>query len=178
MKNLIGLLVFTFVIVGSQDALALTQFKKPFAEKYAKNHKSKEFQDAVKKATCNACHVKGVNKKIRNEYGKVLSKLIEGNAKEYLAAEKAKGKKEEVASKKKILELFDKALDKAAEMKSAGGKGPKYGDLLKEGKLPVDLAKVDIAKAKKEYAELKAKEAKAKEAKAKAETVEVKDADK
>lgn len=160
MKNLIGLLVFTFTIVCTHDAMALPQFKKPFSEKYAKNHKSKEFQQAVKKASCNACHVKGVDKKIQNEYGKVLNKLIEGNAKKYLADEKAKGKEQETASKKKILELLDKAFDKAAETKSNGGKGPKYADLMKEGKLPVDPAKVDVAKAKAELKAMKEKAAK------------------
>ena len=68
MKNIVGILVFAFVtVIGTQDTMALPQFKKAFAEKYAAKHKSKEFQTAAKKASCNVCHVKGPKKTVQND---------------------------------------------------------------------------------------------------------------
>lgn len=154
MKNIIGLLVFTIALTCTQSAMALPAFKKAFAEKYAKSHKSKEFQAAVKKASCNACHIKGAKKPVQNEYGKLLNKLIEGDANKRHKAAKAKGKADGDAELKKILGELDKAFAKAADTKSAAGKGPKYAEIMKEGKLPVDPAKAEA-----EYKAAKKKEA-------------------
>ena len=66
MRSVVGIVVFSLVAVtlGAQNALALTQFKKAFAVKYADTHKSAEFKTAVKKASCNVCHVKGAKKEV------------------------------------------------------------------------------------------------------------------
>ena len=75
-----------------------------------------------------------------------MNKLIEGDA----AKRKKKGKesggsgaeKEELA---KLLDELDKAFDKVGDAKSDGGKGPRYSELIKEGKLPVDPVKATAA---------------------------------
>lgn len=155
MKYLTALIVAVIAISTTQSAHALPAFKKAFAAKYAAKHKSKDFQSAVKKASCNVCHVKGAKKNVQNEYGKLLNKLIPGDAKKRESEAKAKGgdaeKKKESA---KILAELSKAFDKTFDLKSEKGKGPKFGELIKEGKLPVDLKKATEAyKAEKKKAE-------------------------
>ena len=60
MKNIVGILVFAMVTaIGTQNAMALPQFKKAFTTKYVAKHNNKEFQATAKKASCNVCHVKG-----------------------------------------------------------------------------------------------------------------------
>ncbi len=145
MKYLTALIAVVIAVAITQSASALPPFKKAFAEKYAAKHKNKEFQAAVKKASCNACHVKGAKKDVQNEYGKLLNKLIEGDAKDRIAAAGKKGADEKKKESEKVMAELDKAFAKSAEMKSAGGKGPKYGELMKEGKLPVDLEKAVAA---------------------------------
>ena len=155
MKYLIAVIAVVVAVSSTQSAHALPPFKKAFSEKYASKHKSKEFQSAVKKASCNVCHVKGAKKNVQNEYGKLLNKLIPGDAKKRETEAKAKGgdaeKKKEQA---KILLELSKAFDKTFDLKSESGKGPKFGELIKEGKLPVDLKKAtDAYKAEKKKAE-------------------------
>lgn len=145
MKYLTALIAIVIAVASTQSASALPPFKKAFAEKYAAKHKSKEFQAAVKKASCNACHVKGAKKDVQNEYGKVLNKLIEGDAKDRISAAGKKGAEEKKKESEKVMAELEKAFGKSFEMKSAAGKGPKYGELIKEGKLPVDLAKAEAA---------------------------------
>ena len=152
MKNIIAILVFTiFAAICIQDASAMPQFKKAFAEKYAAKHKSKEFQAAAKKASCNVCHVKGAKKTVQNEYGKLLNKLIEGDANKRLKAAKAKGKEAGAKELATILAQLDAAFEKASEENSDGGKGPTYAEIIKKGELPVDPAKAaaDYKAAKK-----------------------------
>lgn len=157
MKKIVCLFAITLVTsIGAQNALAMPQFKKAFAEKFAAKHPKKEFQSAVKKATCNACHVKGAKKTVQNEYGKLLAKLIEGDANKRYKAAKAKGSDAGKAELAKIMGELDKAFDKSLAAKSEAGKGPKYGELIKAGKLPVDPAKAEAA--------YKAEKAKAKSA--------------
>lgn len=146
MKNVIGILAFTIVAsVCTEDALALPQFKKAFETKYVKTHKnSKEYQSVVRKAGCYVCHIKGgpKDKSVQNEYGTLLNKLIEGNAKKRMAEAKDKGGDE--ARKKEletIMEELEKAFAKAADTKSDEGKGPTFGELIKEAQLPVDVEK-------------------------------------
>jgi hypothetical protein len=71
---------------------------------------------------CNICH-EGKDKKKRNAYGEALAELLD--------------KKEDKDNKEKIQE----SLDKVAEMKvdPEDDKSPTYGDLLKEGKFPVEI---------------------------------------
>lgn len=142
MKFLTTSAAIVIVMASVQTTFAIAPFKTAFKEKYAAKHKSKEFQAAVKKASCNLCHVSKQKKPIQNEYGKLLNKLIPGDAN---ARIKAAYKEGGSAAKKKetevVLAQLAKAFDKAFETKSDGGKGPKYGELIKEGKLPVDMKK-------------------------------------
>ena len=154
MKNILGMLVFSVVAVGFnvQSAHALSEFKKAFGDKYAAKHKSKEFQTAVQKATCNVCHVKGAKKDVNNEYGKLLAKLIEGSAKDRKAKAKEEGGTEaENKEKAKLLEELEAAFKQVEKMKSDGGEGPEFGKLIESGKLPVDVDKA-VAKYKEEQA--------------------------
>lgn len=112
---------------------ALPQFKKDFADKYVEGSNDAAFADAVKKAGCYVCHVKGEDKEVRNAYGEALAKLIPGDAKERLA--KAKENGTEDAEKEKLNKELAAAFKKVEAMKSPSG--PTYGELLKAHKLPV-----------------------------------------
>lgn len=146
MKNLFAILTVAILACSfSQDAYGLADFKKVWTKKYIDTHKSEDFQKIAKKASCNVCHVKGAKKNYQNAYGKAINKLIEGDAN--------KRKKQGSEEKAKVLKEFEEALEKVAKMKTGkDGKGPTYGELIKEGKLPVDM---DTAK--KKYEEEKAK---------------------
>jgi hypothetical protein len=74
----------------SRPANALTEFRKAFEDKYAKNNpdSNEDFKKAVKTASCNVCHVKGKKKEERNAYGQALAELIEGSAKERMDSAK------------------------------------------------------------------------------------------
>jgi len=160
-KNILSILAFSILAIGfnAHQAVALPEFKGAFKAKYADSHKSKDFQSAVKKAGCNVCHVKGskIKKEVQNEYGKLLNKMIEGDAKERKSAAKAKdGLPGQNAEKAKILAELDAAFKKLETTKSAGGKGPTYGELINAGKLPVDIeqaSKQYLAEVKKAAAE-------------------------
>jgi len=103
-------------------AYAIPQFAKEFAAMYADEDGTdaqKALAAKVKKVKCNVCHdAESKSKKDRNDYGAELSELLD--------------KKEDKDNKEKIHE----ALEKVAAMKSSDD-GPTYGELLKEGKLPV-----------------------------------------
>lgn len=126
MKYLI-LIVAAIVAVASltqESALALPAFKPAFEERYTKDNNNEEFKESVKKAGCNICHVKGEkSKEVRNAYGELLAKLIEGEAKDRIKTEK-----------EKVLKELDEAMKKAEEEK--GPDGVPYGELFKSGKLP------------------------------------------
>lgn len=158
-KHILGLLALSLVATGfhANEAMALSEFKKAFGEKYIKTSKNAEFVTVAKKASCNVCHVKakGAKKDVQNEYGKALNKLIEGSAKERKAAAKKVSKEDETNEKTKLLAELDAAFKKVEAMKSDGGKGPTFGALLKDGKLPVQL---DLAAKRYEAAKAKATE--------------------
>ncbi|RIK83313.1 MAG: hypothetical protein DCC68_04110 [Planctomycetota bacterium] len=112
--------------IRPNTASAFPEFKKQFDAKYVGDESTdqqKAIAAAVKVAKCNVCHDpnKGpdgkVSKKNHNAYGKALEKFI--------------GKKD----KKDIAKIQD-ALIKVEAMKN--GSGPTFGELLKEGKLPVE----------------------------------------
>ena len=96
-----------------------------------------------------------LKKNVQNEYGKLLNKLIEGDADKIIKDAKKEGKEAGDKAKADILAALEKAFDKAAKEKSEKGKGPTYGELIKAGKLPVDVAKAQ--------ADYKAEQAKRKE---------------
>ena len=158
MKSFYGFLVVAIMAgIFASPASAISQFKTPFKKKYAEKHKSEGFQKAVQKASCNACHVKKAPKKVRNEYGELLAKLIPGDANKRYKDAKKKSPEDGKKEMEKILLELDKAFEKAAETKTEKGKGPKYGEIIKSGKLPVDIDKA--------AAEYQAKKAKADAAK-------------
>ena len=65
--------------VDLQPAQALPPFKKQFLKKYVGDDASEDTKAAFKKASCNACHIKGEEKEVNNAYAMELGKLIEGN---------------------------------------------------------------------------------------------------
>ena len=162
MKRLVGVLVVALLGAAATAVYAISPFKTAFKKKYIDTHKDKDFQSAAKKAGCNVCHVKGAtSKKVQNDYGKLLNKLIEGDANKRIKDAKKKSSSEGAAETKKVLAELEKAFEAVAKTKSESGKGPTYGELIKSGKLPVDLKKAtakykeEKAKADKEKAEVK-----------------------
>jgi hypothetical protein len=116
--------------VGPASALPL--FKKDFTDKYVEGSGDAAWEETVKKASCYVCHVKGEDKEVRNAYGEALAKLIEGDAKERLAAAKEAGTTD--AENEKLAKELMEAFTKVEKMKSPSG--PTYGELLKAHKLP------------------------------------------
>lgn len=123
------------VCLAAGPVSALPQFKKDFADKYVEGSNDAAFEETVKKAGCNVCHVKGEGKEVRNAYGEELAKLIPGDAKDRLA--KAKENGTEDAEKEKLNKELAEAFKKVESMKSPSG--PTYGELLKAHKLPVPV---------------------------------------
>lgn len=108
------------VAFSSSPAFAIKQFADAFKETYVKE--GSPLAAEVEKAKCNVCHV-GKNKKDRNAYGNALAELLD--------------KKEDKDNKEKIL----KALETVAAQSSDPAKAdaPTFGDLIKQGKLPVEF---------------------------------------
>lgn len=79
------------------------RYLKPFEEGETKFEPSQDFQKLAKKAGCNLCHIKGLEKTERNEYGIALSKYLKKDdfSKERLKAEPEKVKEEVIAALKK-----------------------------------------------------------------------------
>jgi hypothetical protein len=121
--------VVTLVLVA-RPALAIPQFFNEFKALYADPEGSDEQKalaktiDEIKPAglRCNICH-EGKDKKKKNAYGEALGELLD--------------KKEDKDDKEKIKE----ALEKVGELKLDEEKedSPTYGDVLKEGKLPIEV---------------------------------------
>jgi hypothetical protein len=114
--------VVALIVTTAAPALAVKEFRDAFKSKYVKPD-STDANDvalaaAVDQTSCGICHV-GENRKIRNDYGKQLAKLI---------------KKTDKKNKDKIF----KAMDTVAKMKSkpADSKSPTFGDNIASGKLP------------------------------------------
>ncbi|MCA9247276.1 MAG: hypothetical protein KDA42_09185 [Planctomycetales bacterium] len=116
-----------------KPAQALPPFKKQFQQKYVDDG-SDALKDAFKKASCNACHVKGEEKDVQNAYGEALAKYIEGDAKDRI--EEAKKNGTDDAEKEKVAKELEEAFKKVEEMKSPSGET--YGERLKAGKLPIE----------------------------------------
>jgi len=113
------------VVVGgsARPAFAIKQFFDEFKAVYVKPDSNdpaeKALAAAVETAKCNVCHM-GMNKKDRNAYGNALAELLD--------------KKEDAKNMEKIRQ----SLEKVAGMPSDPAKSdsPKFGDLIKQGKLP------------------------------------------
>lgn len=118
----------------SNTAFALPEFKKAFDEKYVKTSKNAQFKADFKKAACYTCHVKGKKKSEHNAYGKVLAKLIEGDAYDRKKAATKESPEKGKAMKATILKELEAAFIKVEKLKSKSG--TTIGQVLKEGKLP------------------------------------------
>jgi len=112
--------VMTSVTV--EPAAARPPYNKEFQAKYLKKDSTDPAEMAlaasIEKVKCNVCH-KGKNKKMRNDYGMALSKLL-------------------TKADAMNIEKIKASLDKVAEehSKPDDDKSPTFGQLLKEGKLP------------------------------------------
>lgn len=133
MKRVVVLTLCSAVALfaSAQPVNALPQFKKEFNDKYVEGAGSAEFEAAVKKASCNLCHVKGKPKDVRNAYGDELAKLIPGDAKDRISEASDKD-----AEKAKVNKELAEAFKKVEAMKSPAG--ATYGELLKGHKLPIE----------------------------------------
>jgi hypothetical protein len=108
-----GVLMFGgLVLLGSNQAAGRAQYNKAFGETYPDH---KEANALTGTAKCSICHA-GANKKMRNDYGMSLAKVID-----------AMNEKDDA----KI-----KAALKKVEGEKSSTAGKTFGDLLKDGKLP------------------------------------------
>ncbi len=114
----LGLIGFT-----ASPAMAVKEFKDAFKAKYVKPD-STDANDvalagAFDQASCTVCHAPGDDRKIRNDYGKQLAKLLS---------------KEDKKNRAKILA----AMDVVAKLKSnpADPASPTFGEKIASGKLP------------------------------------------
>ncbi|ASV75706.1 hypothetical protein THTE_3104 [Thermogutta terrifontis] len=127
MKKLLGVtaLVVGAVWCGSQ-ALAVTQFRTQFVERYVKKDsndpKDRAFAELVDRAGCNICHL-GDDKTKRNAYGQALDKLLD--------------RKTDARNKEKIQKALEVVEKEKVDPKDP--KSPTFGDRIKAGKLPVDV---------------------------------------
>jgi tRNA U54 and U55 pseudouridine synthase Pus10 len=123
-KFVVCLIVAAVALSLTNSAYAVGAFQKQFVKSYTSETKNKVFFEAVAKAKCNVCHY-GKSKKMRNDYGTALSKLLDKSEfKTSLVKADPEG------AEKKIVAAFEKV----AKMKN--GKGLLYGDLIKQLKLP------------------------------------------
>lgn len=120
-------LMFGLLACFSTPSFAISEFGKQFKAQILESETaSDEFKTDVKKAGCNACHVKGEKKdEARNEYGVAIGKFLDHKdfSKEYLKANPEE-------AKAKILAGFEKA----NELKSKDGRT--FGEKLKANELP------------------------------------------
>jgi hypothetical protein len=122
-SGFLSLAVIALIATTAAPALAVKEFRDAFKSKYVKPDSTAAndvaLAAAVDQTSCGICHADAKNKKIRNDYGKQLAKLI--------------SKKD-----KKNKDKISKAMDKVAEMKSkpADPKSPTFGDKISSGKLP------------------------------------------
>ncbi|MGA2256613.1 MAG: hypothetical protein ABSG53_18345, partial [Thermoguttaceae bacterium] len=117
------LAVLGLIGFSASSAMAVKEFKDAFQAKYVKPDSNEAGDVALtqsfERASCAVCHAGGNNKRIRNDYGKQLAKLL---------------KKEERRDKAKI----EAALDAVAKLKSnpADPTSPTFGEKIASGKLP------------------------------------------
>ena len=103
--------------------MAVKEFKDAFAARYVRPDSTAAndvaLAKAFREASCSVCHVGGENKKIRNDYGKQLAKLLS-----------KKDKKDKVKIRT--------ALETVAKLKSkpADPQSPTFGEKIANGKLP------------------------------------------
>ena len=114
----LGMIGFT-----ASPAVAVKEFKDAFQAKYVKPESTQAndvaLATAFRQASCAVCHAGGANKKIRNDYGKQLAKLVS---------------KQDKKNRAKI----QAALDAVAKLKSnpSDAGSPTFGEKIANGKLP------------------------------------------
>ncbi len=133
--NRFYILVLAGAAIGtfSTSANALSSFKRAYDKTYVKESNDADYKKAFKKASCNTCHVKGKKKDWLNPYGLELAKLVGGNAKKRLDANK-KGSDERKVEEKKIEKELLVAFEKAAKLKAPDG--TTYAAMFKARKFP------------------------------------------
>ena len=123
MLSFVALFLFAACLAPS-SAQAHSDFKKLFEKEYAHL-----------KVTCNACHVKGKKKDVRNEFGMALHKKFEKEE----FTKKLKDIKDRDEKKKymeeKVLPVVKKAMKETIE-KEKNKAGDDWADLVKNGTLP------------------------------------------
>lgn len=128
------------VLVNIQPAEAIDPFWKQFQARYIKaepkTDEEKAFAEAASEKNtdtgkCWICHVKGKNKKVRNNYGQELAKLLD---KKKFSAGRLKREKE--AAEKEIQEAFAKV--EKMHVDPEDDKSELYGDRIAAGKVPGD----------------------------------------
>jgi hypothetical protein len=118
----LGLILAAFCLIGltAKPASALKEFKDQFEAKYVKADSTDpndvKLAAAFKKVSCGTCHVNPQkSKKVRNEYGKELNKII-------------------TKADKNDKDKIQAAMDTVAKLKSASG--VTFGEKIAGGKLP------------------------------------------
>ena len=131
-STVLSLVTVALIGFSASSAMAVKEFKDAFQAKYIKPD-SGEANDvalarAFEQASCGVCHAGGENKRIRNDYGKQLARLVT---------------KEDKANKTKI----EAALDTVAKLKSkpAEPTSPTFGERIAGGKLPVMVSEAGRA---------------------------------
>jgi hypothetical protein len=115
--------VLGWIGLTASPAMAVKEFKDAFKAKYIKPDSSAAndvaLAAAFDQASCMVCHADGDNKKIRNDYGKEVAKLVS---------------KKDKKDKAKI----QAALDAVAKLKSKASdpSSPTFGENIASGKLP------------------------------------------
>lgn len=118
-------------LVFPQPALALPGFKKVFEGMYVAPVGDEEYAAKFKATGCATCHLKAQGKEKYNAYGKVLARLIPGDARErIIQAENKEAVQAQLNEEARIAML-------QAETKEATGGGA-WGELFKALKLPPD----------------------------------------
>lgn len=129
----LGMSVFLAVLwLTAAPAKAIKNFQADFVARYVQPsddapkevaRKAAMLGEAVEEAKCNVCH-NGRNKKLRNAYGDELARLLD--------------KKADAENTEKVIS----ALEIVGRIKSDPDdeNSPTYGDLIDQGKLPVQPA--------------------------------------
>jgi len=106
--------VCVVVALSARPASAIKPFSDEFVAKYTKDNP--DLAKKVETVKCAVCH-DAKDKKIRNDYGKALDKLLD--------------KKADAKDKEKIQKALDTVFDEKVP-----GKEETFGDRIKAGKLP------------------------------------------
>ncbi len=113
MRRFVALFSLSTIILGSlvMSADARPQYKSAYSKKQftAETEAEKALGAAITKDSCNACHVKGEKKTVRNDMGKKLHEALGGKSYKFDKAAWADGKLEE------SIKAFRAAINKKAE---------------------------------------------------------------